>query len=80
MRPLYTAEKEHWERRGKTRDDFHNNTTAAHGRRFVKAVASEAMSGRMLLSETGRLLRMAPAKVMAFERRLKAGGIRDVSA
>lgn len=77
---FYAAEKERWERRREEGGDFYRNTTAAHGRRFVTAVASEAMSGRLLLSEAGRLLGMAPARVMALERRLKAGGRRDVSA
>ncbi|RMF70572.1 MAG: hypothetical protein D6740_08110, partial [Alphaproteobacteria bacterium] len=77
---FYAAERERWERRREEGGDFYRNTTAAHGRRFVTAVASEAMSGRLLLSEAGRLLGMAPARVMALERRLKAGGRRDVSA
>lgn len=43
--------------------DYYRNTTAKNSPRLSKAVLTEAMSGRMLLREAGRLLGVQPAKL-----------------
>lgn len=74
---FYEAEKARWEKKrsgdGNGRN-FYGNSTVANGRRFVNAVLAEAMSGRLLLREAGRLLGMRPDKVVAFARRREGNG------
>lgn len=43
--------------------DYYRNTTAKNSPRLSKAVLTEAMSGRMLLRDAGRLLGVQPAKL-----------------
>lgn len=46
--------------------NFYRNAGAKNSARFAQAVVTEALSGRMLLREAGRLLGVQPSKIRAF--------------
>ncbi len=77
---FYDEERRRWESVRTSGGDFYRNAVPANGRRFLRAVLREAMTGRLLLREAGHLLGMAPARVIELHRRLEGGGGGDVPA
>ena len=51
---------------------FYRNAGAKNSQRFAHAVINEALSGRMLLRDAGRLLGVQPSKIQEFAGRLRA--------
>lgn len=46
--------------------NFYRNAGAKNSLRFAQAVVTEALSGRLLLREAGRLLGVQPSKIREF--------------
>ncbi|NTV95178.1 MAG: ImmA/IrrE family metallo-endopeptidase [Thiobacillus sp.] len=62
-RDYYLKELEAWRSARKPGGGGYRATGAKNGRRFSLAVITEALSGRMLLRDAGRLLGVKPAKI-----------------
>lgn len=52
--------------------NFYRNAGAKNSRRFTQAVVAEALSGRLLLREAGRLLGVQPSKIREFAEQVGA--------
>ncbi|MBT0964006.1 XRE family transcriptional regulator [Denitromonas iodatirespirans] len=66
-REFYTAELEAFRNRNKGGGgDFYTNLRVRNSTSFSRAVAAEAMSGRVLLRDAGALLSIHPAKIRTF--------------
>ena len=66
-RDFYTNELEAFRNRSTGgRGDFYANLRVRNSRSFSRAVAAEAMSGRMLLRDAGALLSLHPSKIRTF--------------
>ncbi len=70
---FYKEEKRSWDKLAAEGGNFYKNVGPRNGRRFVESVLNEAVSGRLLLREAGRLLGMGPEKVVELHRRAAGG-------
>jgi Zn-dependent peptidase ImmA (M78 family)/transcriptional regulator with XRE-family HTH domain len=66
----YLAELQAFRHRDGSGGSFYRNAGAKNSRRFARAVVAEALSGRLLLRDAGRLLGVPPAKLQHFAEHL----------
>jgi len=63
---FYRAELEEFRQKKGSGGDFYRSAGARNSKRFSLAVVSEALSGRLLLREAGKLLGIHPAKIRTY--------------
>lgn len=66
----YLAELHAFQRQEGSGGSFYRTAGAKNSRRFARAVVAEALSGRLLLRDAGRLLGIQPAKLRHFAEQL----------
>lgn len=70
---FYLAELERFRNaESKGGGSFYRNAVSKNSERFAKAVTAEALSGRLLLRDAGKLLGVQPAKIRQFAEQLGA--------
>lgn len=70
---FYLAELERFRNtESKGGGSFYRNAMSKNSERFAKAVTAEALSGRLLLRDAGKLLGVQPAKIRQFSEQLGA--------
>ena len=70
---FYLAELQRFRNTGsKGGGSFYRNAVSKNSERFAKAVTAEALSGRLLLRDAGKLLGVQPAKIRQFAEQLGA--------
>lgn len=67
---FYRAELDAFQAASGGGGSFYRNAGARNSARFARAVVAEALSGRLLLRDAGRLLGVQPARIRAFAERL----------
>lgn len=67
---FYFAELERFRKNESKGGSFYRNVATKNSRRFSRAVISEALSGRLLLRDAGKLLGVQPAKIRQFAEQL----------
>lgn len=67
---FYRAEMDAFRAAGGGGGSFYRNAGAKNSTRFARAVIAEALSGRLLLREAGRLLGVQPSKIRNFAEQL----------
>ncbi|MDP2830217.1 MAG: XRE family transcriptional regulator [Sulfuricellaceae bacterium] len=70
-RDFYLQELEAYRRGKKSGGSSYRTAKAKNGQRFSLAILSEALSGRMLLRDAGRLLGVQPAKIGVYAKEFK---------
>lgn len=63
---FYREELEAFRRKEKGSGSFYRNAGAKNSLRFSRAVLSEALSGRLLLRDAGKLLGVSPSKIRTY--------------
>lgn len=63
---FYVAELNAYQAQKSSGGSFYRTTDSKNSKRFSRAVLSEALSGRLLLREAGKLLGIQPAKVRTY--------------
>ena len=69
---FYLAELERFRHAERSGGSFYRNAGSKNSVRFAKAVIAEALSGRLLLRDAGKLLGVQPAKIRQFAEQLGA--------
>jgi Zn-dependent peptidase ImmA (M78 family) len=67
---FYLAELERFRNAESKGGSFYRNAVSKNSERFAKAVTAEALSGRLLLRDAGKLLGVQPAKLRQFAEQL----------
>lgn len=62
----YRAELDAFRQKKSSGGDFYRSAGARNSKRFSRAVVSEALSGRLLLRDAGKLLGVQPAKIHTY--------------
>lgn len=67
---FYLAELERFRQAESKGGSFYRNAVSKNSERFARAVIAEALSGRLLLRDAGKLLGVQPAKIRQFAEQL----------
>lgn len=73
---FYTQEVERWKKDqsgGEGGGDYYFSANVRNGERYTRTVLLNALSGRLLLRDAGRLLNVSPAKLKPFAAKLNLG-------